>query len=430
MQRAWTLRSSERTPAVVEQPAVVEPSAAPQSEPSQPLGTTGTTGWWRIPDRWFAVVVFGGTAAAIIAVSVFAFVAWGVPRPRARPFAPPPDHFRWLQAWSWWDGAWYVGIARDGYYFVPRGQSSVAFFPAYPLTARAVAVVVGNQLGAAVLVTIGCGFAATTFFHRWCLRWLDPTQARYAVVSLVLYPCAFYLMGAVYAEALFLAAAVGAFLLLEDDRPVAAGLAAALASATRPLGIAVAIGLWLRAGELGYFARGSLSGAAARRWLRTAGLLLAPAGLVAFCAYLALDFGNPLAFVQAEYGWGQSPRWSTWFKVSWFRSMARHPWWNAGHAHLVGHAAITVLAICLLPAVFSRFGRAYGVYAAVIVVGAAVATKDFIGMGRYVMVAFPCFAVVGAAASRRPVAGKVGLAASSCLLVTLAGLHARGLLIS
>ncbi|MEA2704822.1 MAG: hypothetical protein QOD63_2767, partial [Actinomycetota bacterium] len=358
----------------------------------------------------------------MIAVSVFAFVAWGVPHPRARPFAPPPQHFRWLQAWSWWDGAWYVGIARHGYAFAPRGQSSVAFFPAYPLVARAVAVVVGNQLLAAVLVTIGCGAAATTLFYRWCLRWVDRTQARYAVVSLVVYPCAFYLMGAVYADALFLCAALGAFLLLENDRPMAAGLLAALATATRPLGIAVAIGLWLRAHERGHFARPDGSGAAAGRRMGMAGLLLAPAGLVAYCVYLDVRFSHPFAFVQAEHGWGQSPGLSTWLKTSWFRSMARRPWWNAGHAHLAGHAAITLVAICLLPAVFSRFGRAYGVYAAVIVIGAALSTKDFVGMGRYVLSAFPCFVIAGEAAARRPAAGKVGLATSGCLLLVLAGL--------
>jgi hypothetical protein len=323
-----------------------------------------------------------------------------------------------------------VGIARHGYSFATRGQSSVAFFPAYPLATRAVGVVVGNQLEAAVLVTVVCGGVAATVFHRWCLRWLDATEARYAVAGLVVYPCAFYLMGAVYADALFVAAAVGAFLLLENDRPVAAGLLAALATATRPLGIAVAIGLWLRAREHGHFARHDRGRSTTGRRIGSAGLLLAPTGLVAYCTYLDVRFGRPFAFVQAEHGWGQSPGLSTWLKAPWFRSMARHPWLNAGHAHLAGHAAVTLVAVCLLPAVFSRFGRAYGVYAVVIVVGAALSTKDFIGMGRYVLSAFPCFALVGEAAARRPVAAKAAMAASGCLLVVLAGLHARGILIS
>jgi len=50
--------------------------------------------------------------------------------PRPAPHALSAHH--WLEAWSWWDGAWYVDIATRGYFFVPGRQSSVAFFPAYP----------------------------------------------------------------------------------------------------------------------------------------------------------------------------------------------------------------------------------------------------------------------------------------------------------
>ena len=66
----------------------------------------------------------------------------------------------------------------------------------------------------------------------------------------MLYPYAFYLYGTVYADALFVAASIGAFVLLERNRPWVAGGVGALATAGRPIGIAVLVGLTVRAVEL------------------------------------------------------------------------------------------------------------------------------------------------------------------------------------
>src|SRR5688572_7120575 len=41
---------------------------------------------------------------------------------------------RWLEAWARYDAGWYRYIAEHGYYYEgDRAQSSVPFFPAYPL---------------------------------------------------------------------------------------------------------------------------------------------------------------------------------------------------------------------------------------------------------------------------------------------------------
>ena len=62
--------------------------------------------------------------------------------------------------------------------------------------------------------------------------------------------------------------------------------------------------------------------------------------------------------------------------------MARAPYLNLGHFHLVGNAlAAAAVATCLLPAVFRRFGTAYGAYASVLVVGADLSTRDLIRHG-------------------------------------------------
>ncbi len=371
-----------------------------------------------------ALLGFVAVAGALVGLSVLAYTGFApavvrMPVPQVR----PPAGASWLGAFTWWDGWWYVGIAERGYDFVPGRQSSVAFFPAYPLLLRAGRLVgVPSPLGGFV-VTLASGAAATVLFARWCAERLGRRQALFALATLVLYPCAFYLAGTVYAEALFVALVLGAVALLERDRFWAAGLVAAVATATRPIGVALVVGLWLRALELR-----REPGRSGRSW----GVLLAPVGVGAYCAYLWVRFGDPLAFVAAEGapGWGQAPGWATWLKVTWFERMSKPPIVSALHLHLVGHAVVTFAFLALVPSVFRRFGRAYGVFALLVVAGSALSTRDFTGMGRYVLAAFPCFAVAGAALADHPAVARIVLPASAGLLVFFTTLHARNMLIS
>ena len=368
-------------------------------------------------------------AAAAVAVVLFALSTWAYTQlppfmPRQPPHALSAHH--WLQAWSWWDGAWYVDIATRGYFFVPGEQSSVAFFPAYPLLVRGVGRLVGDAVLGGFLTTVAFGLAATVLFHRWVVDKLGARRARWGLAAFLLYPCSFYLFGTVYADALFLTALLAAFLLVERDRPGWAGLAAAVATATRPVGLAVAVGVWLRAVER--------RGGWRKLGRRDAGLLLAPAGALAYAVWLWARFGSPLVFMQAEAGWHQAPGWQTWLKVGWFRGMWR--WltrWgilDPKGVHLLAHAVVTVVAIALLRFVFRRFGRAYGVYTTGLVVGCAVSTSNFVGMGRYVLAAFPLFALAGDVLHRRPRVRLAVLAASGVALLLFTQLHARNLLIS
>lgn len=368
---------------------------------------------------------FVAVAGVLVALSVFAYQEYGpavvgMPVPQVT----PPPGASWLGAFTWWDGWWYVGIAEHGYYYVPGRQSPVAFFPTYPLLMRAGRLAGVPTALAGFAVTLAAGATVAALFFRWCAERLGRRRAFLALATLLLYPVSFFLAGTVYAEALFVALVLGAFVLLERGRPWAAGLAAAVATATRPIGLALVVGLWLRALELG---RDSRRGGGDR-----VGVLLAPLGLAAYSAYLWARFGNPLAFVAVEGapGWGQAPGWSTWLKVAWFQRMSGRPYLNALHLHLAGHALVTLVFLALVPLVFRRFGRAYGVFALLVIAGSALATRDFTGMARYVLAAFPCFAVAGDLLAERPAVARIVLPVSGVLLGLFTTLHARNMLIS
>jgi len=388
-----------------------------------------------VRDRWFPALAFVVVAGAVVALSVLAHARLPLLHRGHRALRT----HGWLDAFGWWDGWWYVGIARRGYLAFGRHvQTPAAFFPAFPLLMRLVSPAVGGPLAAGVALSLAFGLGAAVAFHRWSVLKIGPARARLAVALLLVYPFAFYLMGAVYADSLFLCAAIVAFLALECDHPVVAGLAAAVATAARPVGVALVFGLWVLALErravIASPGRDRLRGGElARAVVRAdAGLLLAPLGLGAFCAFLWVRFGHPLAFMEATSapGWDQPQNAHTWFKVHWVKAMWNGPWTTGHFGHLFVNAAATVVVAAFVPVVFRRFGWGYGIFVTIAVVVTAVSTKDFVGMGRYSLAAFPCFAAAAEALYRRPRLAGAVLAGLAVVLGLLTELHARGTLVS
>jgi hypothetical protein len=237
-------------------------------------------------------------------------------------------------------------------------------------------------------------------------------------------PFAYYL-GAVYSDALFLAAVLGAFLLLESGHPWLA-LAGAVAVGTRPVGLAVVVGLALRALEL----RGVLEGGPPRfvpsgadedgaatghktpllprairlrrlNW-RDAGVLLSVLGLVAFCLLLWRNFGDPFVFnkVYSADGWNRSWDAGTILRENFFELVGNAPWFSFLHVYLSAAAVFTLAGVALIPMVWRRLGWGYAAYTAIALALPAATSAEFLGMGRYALAAFLCF--VAGAERHRP----------------------------
>jgi hypothetical protein len=386
-------------------------------------GRDRRTGAWLPVAGYCSVLVVLFVLAWVVATS-FDEDPKGVPRPEWA-----DDDI--LDPWTRYDAGWYIGIAETGYDYVPGQQSDVAFFPGYPLAVRTVGDAVDDfQLGG-VLVTVVCGLAAVVLFWRWCRDRLSPAAIATAVAVLLLYPYGWFLYGAIYGDALFLVAALAAFLLLERDRPVLAGLAGAVATATRPVGIAVVVGLVIRALER----RGAFSG---HWWLgvprrldlrrarpKDAGVLLSVGGLVAFAAFLWHRFGDPFLFSSVQQYWDQPSDPYTWFKGAFVGQV----FGGDDRLYVYGiivQALLTAVALVSVPFVGRRFGWGYAVYVAVLVLLPAIGSKDFQGLGRYMIAAFPLFALVGDQLSVRPGVRRIVLPSCAALLALLTAGFAHG----
>lgn len=429
------------------------------------------------------VVLFAKVYALLFAVSWLSIELLS----RHPSYTKPPAVFRgtnFLEGWARWDGNWYQLIVDNGYFFTPGQQSSVAFFPAYPLTVKALNVVTRDVWLTSIVVSLLAGLVAVTLFYRWCARQTSPATARLAVMVLILYPYAWYLFGATYADSVFLAATIGAFVLLERDQPIWAGVAGIVATAARPVGVGVIIGLvavmverrqivvipaverirsdgwkaWRRSGaatenpsDLENPSRGvhtvmGLSAAPRRLRARDTGVLLAPLGLTAWTIYLWRNWGNPLLFAETEGapGWDQAAGPRTWLKVELFDKVGSIPKWIhdtiwpldvRGYdpwtyvVYTLGitfQATLVLGALALVPRVLRRLGWGYVLYVLSVVGIPILGSKDFQGAGRYMLAAFPCFFVVAEWLHERERLRRVVLPVSAILLVVLTSLFARG----
>ena len=135
-----------------------------------------------------------------------------------------------VNIWLRWDSGWYLKIAAFGY---DAADGSIAFQPLYPALARLLDALIGNELLSALLIASLACLAVLLLFYEVALgEGLSREAALQAVFFLAFFPSAFFLCAA-YTDSLFLALALGAWLLARRRSWLAAGLLGGLATLTR-----------------------------------------------------------------------------------------------------------------------------------------------------------------------------------------------------
>lgn len=352
-------------------------------------------------------------ALGCTAVGTAALLTVGVTGPGQ---TPNGVRWPWLELWVRWDAGWYQGIADRGYEFSATAQSSVAYFPLYALSVKALAALGLDTFVAGIVATWLFGAAAFVVFFAWARQVAGDGIARRALVVLAVWPFAFFLYGAIYSDALFLLLVCGAFLALEKDRLALAIALGALATATRPLAPAVVLGLLARHLER---RRGQPFGIA------SLAPLLSGAGLAAYMGYLWWRFGDPVAFATTQVGWGQLSGPASFLKYGALSELQ-----GSQLVLPAFHAALAVGFLWLAWRTRRSLGWGYAVYAAAAVGIPLVTSRDFIGLGRYCLAAAPCFLELARLTSPRPRAWLVWTVASALLLAWMTMRFATGRYIS
>lgn len=344
------------------------------------------------------------------------------------------------QTWLRVDGGNYLAIITEGYHYRASDQYPiVAWFPGYPLVVRWVADLGIDPVVAGLAVAAAAGLAATLLFWQWLVARVPTRTCILAVAVLLTYAYGWFLFGVLYSDALHLALALGAFVLLDRDRPWLAAAVAGAATGTRPVGYAVAVALVILVLERD----GVLGSSGRRRWaarwgvpdrfdrgrLRVRHLALAALscwGVLAYSAYLWRRWGDPLLWLGVQDHWSQGPSAGpeTWFKIHMAARMVRihDPGYIASN---LAQAAVLVVVVLFIPGVSRRFGFGYGVYVAVLVATVAFGTNELIGAGRYLMAAFPVIPCLARWLEQRRIVVPY-LVVSAIALVALTVLFSRG----
>jgi hypothetical protein len=337
-----------------------------------------------------------------------------------------------LGGWSQFDGPEYLEIATRGY-----EQRQAVWFPLYPVLIRLVDAVVDHPLHAAVGVSLVAGLVGTVLYWRWLQLPAIASAAPLAGLAIaLLYPYGWFRFGVVYADALFAALCVGAFVLVERDRLLAAGVVGALATATRPSGFALALGLLILTLERHEVLTVRATSA---EWARAIRLplhidrrawrprlclpLLAWAGLAGYSAWSASAFGSPLAWVSEQRNYHASGSTSL-LKLQYLDAFNQG--FDGRHlATTTAQALLVVGALLLTGAVGRRFGWGYAAFTLSLAALPAITVSTFMGSGRYLLPAFPIFALLGEWLARRRLALAAWIAIASVSLATMAYGFAR-----
>ncbi len=159
----------------------------------------------------------------------------------------PADAVPILTSLTSWDGAYYIGIARDGYHAAPVAGEyrDIAFAPLYPLVVRILSAPWPAFTGlVAVLVSNVTFLAGLGLLARLGTPYLGRRRAALAAGLLAIYPFA-SAFGMAYSEGLFLLFMVAAFLAAERRHRAWAGIFLALAVLSRFQGVGLILPLWV-----------------------------------------------------------------------------------------------------------------------------------------------------------------------------------------
>jgi len=195
----------------------------------------------------------------------------------------PDDFFR---SFANWDGGHFLGIAEVGY----SQKFQYAFFPFYPLFVRMLSQITGNYLLSAILISTVSTFFGLQILYRLIIETFDKKIGEKTVLAFLFFPTSFFLLTA-YSEGLFFFLTVSAFYFYRKNLLFWAVVAASLASATRLVGLAIVLGLWVDIlGRQGINRRNFY-------------ILFAPLGFIIYCVYLYFQTGDFFYFLTAQTHW-------------------------------------------------------------------------------------------------------------------------------
>lgn len=299
-----------------------------------------------------------------------------------------------LDIFAHWDARFYLSIIQTGYQHganFAAQYSNTAFFPLYPDLVKGIGwlgfkLPTAFYLASGILLSNLCFLAAAALLYRLGVDHLglSDAAARRALLLLMVFPTAFF-FSSFYTESLFLLLSLAAWLAALERRWWLAAACGALAVLTRNQGIilAAALAYWYMDAR-GWRLR-------AVRW-DALWLALIPAALAAHLFYLYTITGSFFAPYQAVLAWGRGQ----YGLLQGLRLQLEAPVLDVFKLD----AALLLLFIGCGVYMLWKYPKAWGLYT-ILMCLAPLSTGLLVSGGRYVLVIFPVFLLLGAVLERR-----------------------------
>ncbi len=331
--------------------------------------------WWLGPLTIFLLWRLG---LEIIGRTTLAFTA-----PVLNPWPADPNP----PLWARWDSGWYSSILTYGYQLREKAMSNVTFFPLYPLLWKIIWLMTKlPRLVAGVLASNLAALGFCLIFFRWVQEQWNTNTAQRALVAILIFPASFFLIAA-YSESTFILLVALAFLLAYRKQWLGASIAAALASAARPVGIMLWPTLLVWA---------VLEEAPLKNWRQFMPItVLPPLGLAAFSYYLWLHLGQPLAWLHGQAEAGRQLASPFPLLLAYTQNIILRSQLWARH---LGETASLIFAVVVLPKAW-RLKVAYGVFV-VLSLLPPLLTNTLASLPRFTLMLLPLFVAVAQTKNR------------------------------
>ncbi len=330
-------------------------------------------------------------------VSLFFFAYLGIkflPFKHSFPYAEQILHpYKEPLFWSWanFDGVHYLGIVQKGYF----AQFTQAFFPFYPLLVRFLNFFFRNFLLTGLLINHLAFLGALYFLYKLLKIDFDEKKVKKTISFLLFFPTSFF-FASFYTESLFLFLSLGSFYFARKRLWWLSGFLGFLASLTRLIGVLLfLVILW----EI--YQTGKKKSFFARKKIKNWPFAFLPiVGLAIYMAYLGKSFSDPLYFLHAQPAFGASRNsekiillYQVFFRyLKMLFTFNLQPFF---YFTLNLEFFSSLLFLLLLFFSFKKKIRmSYNIFAALAYILPTL-TGTFSSMPRYVLVLFPCFAVLG-----------------------------------
>jgi hypothetical protein len=326
-----------------------------------------------------------------------------------------------LRMAKFWDGGWYLSIAKHGYAWNGHAdtQQNVAFFPLYPLIERLFHGMGFSWEAAAIIPSLLFAASLPLLFSA-LLRNIN-TNIRHdvATYALMLYPGAQFYLGGYPTSLMNLIVILVLWATLARRYWLAATISG-IGTAAGPLMIFLSVAV---CGSYLYdrFQKSDASASRILRRLIPMGAL-AISGFLLYVGFLYARFGDPLAFHQAQRAWGHLPLATRIYRFFTLASifgggyskflLSLIPFGNTqplrvfeGSLQATLNTLTFVVLACSLWYARRKLPRVMVLYAALVLVAYQWFLGSILGpvsTARLVFIAIPAFLAIGSMASRFP----------------------------